>query len=204
MSPDITAITSKLLSKTNWQISKTPLRSDHLPIIITLKTKNNFRLLPGIKTFTSYNKAKWDEFTQEIEDALINTPQSTNVHTANAILTNQILLADKHHIPKGRFKKVNQPLPQHINDMIKQRNILRNSNPSDSNIKTLNDNITKLISEHKAEIWKTKLDQIGTHNKNSHTLWRTINKFKNKNPQVTPNINIKFNGHKEAITQQYK
>src|SRR6188508_3773289 len=50
----------------------------------------------------------------------------------------------------------------------------------------------------------TKLEQIGTHNKNSHTLWKTINKLKNKSPQAAPNINIKFNGNKEAITQQDK
>ena len=203
-SPDITAITSKLLDKTNWQISKTPLRSDHLPIIITIKTKSNFRLLPNIKTFTNYKKAKWDEFTQEIENALQNTPPPTNVHMANTLLTNQILLADKHHIPKGRFKKVNQPLPQHIIDIIKQRNALRNSNHLDPNIKTLNDKITKLISEHKTELWKTKLEQIGTHNKNSHTLWKTINKLKNKSPQAAPNINIKFDNNQEAITQQDK
>ena len=86
-----------------------------------------------------YKKAKWDEFTQEIENALQGTPPPTNVHIANAINTNQILLADKHHIPKGRFKKVNQPLPQHIIDIIKQRNALRNSNHLDPNIKTLND-----------------------------------------------------------------
>ena len=173
-------------------------------IIITIKTKSNFRLLPNIKTFTNYKKAKWDEFTQEIENVLQNTPPPTNVHMANTLLTNQILLADKHHIPKGRFKKVNQPLPQHIIDIIKQRNVLRNSNHLDPNIKTLNDKITKLISEHKAELWKTKLEQIGTHNKNSHTLWKTINKLKNKSPQAAPNINIKFDNNQEAITQQDK
>ena len=123
---------------------------------------------------------------------------------ANKILTNQILLADKHHIPKGRFKRINQPLPKHINDVIKQRNILRKSNPLDPNIQSLNENITKLISEHKTEQWKTKLDQIGTHNKNSHTLWRTINILKNKNPPASPNRIITFNNNKNAITQQDK
>ena len=66
---------------------------------------------------------------------------------------------------------INQPLPQHIIDIIKQRNALRNSNHLDPNIKTLNDKVTKLISEHKTEIWKTKLEQIGTHNKKlSHSM----------------------------------
>jgi hypothetical protein len=203
-SPDITTISSNLSDKTNWKLSTTPLRSDHLPIIITIKTKNNFRLLPNIKTFTNFNKAKWEDFTQEIEEALSHTQKPTNVHLANKILTNQILLADKHHIPKGRFKRVNQPLPKHINDVIKQRNILRKSNPLDPNIQSLNENITKLISDHKTEQWKTKLEQIGTHNKNSHTLWRTINILKNKSPQASPNRNIKFNNNKNAVTQQDK
>ena len=120
-SPDITTISSNLSDKANWKLSTTPLRSDHLPIIITIKTKNNFRLLPNIKTFTNFKKAKWDDFTQEIEEALLNTQPPTNVHLANKILTNQILLADKHHIPKGRFKRINQPLPKHINDVIKTK-----------------------------------------------------------------------------------
>src|SRR6188508_3100955 len=41
-SPDITTISSNLSDKANWKLSTTPLRSDHLPIIITIKTKNNF------------------------------------------------------------------------------------------------------------------------------------------------------------------
>ena len=57
---------------------------------------------------------------------------------------------------------------------------------------------------YKTEQWKTKLEQIETHNKNSHTLWKTINILKNKSPQAAPNRNIKFNNNKIAVTQQDK
>jgi hypothetical protein len=43
-----------------------------------------------------------------------------------------------------------------------------NSSSLDPNIKALSDRIAKLISEHKAEIWKTKLEQIGTQKRHPH------------------------------------
>ena len=52
------------------------------------------------RTYTNYNKANWQEFTQENEQ----TPKDHNTpHTATKILTNAILAADKHHIPKGKI-----------------------------------------------------------------------------------------------------
>ena len=133
----------------------------------------------------------------------MNTPSQDNVHLANKRLTNLILSADKHHIPKGRIKKLNQPLPKHINDLIKTRNLIRNKNPMDPSIHQRNSEITKLVNEHRTEQWKKKLEQIGDHKKNSHTLWNTINYLSGKRPPSHPNTTITFNG-KQALTPQQK
>ena len=63
-SPDITSISSNLVKQTTWK-TKTSLASDHLPIIININTKTNFRLAPSDKTFSNYRKAKWENFTNK-------------------------------------------------------------------------------------------------------------------------------------------
>lgn len=201
-SPDITCISSNLADSTTWK-TKTALTSDHLPIIITINTKSNFRLKSSNTTFTNYKKANWDKYTNEIELALRDTETPDNIHYANKFLTNVILLADKHHIPKGRRKNLHQPLPKHINDCIKERNHLRSADPTDPRIITRNKEINNLISKHRSEQWKTKLDQIGDHNKNSGTLWNTINYLRGKKPPLRTNAAINFNG-KPALSPQQK
>jgi len=62
-------------------------------------TKCNYKLQQHRKSYTNYKKADWIKFTKETKDILSNTNPIENVHTANKILTNAILMADKHHIP---------------------------------------------------------------------------------------------------------
>src|SRR5688572_1390901 len=91
-----------------------------------------------------------------------------------------------------RLKKLNQPLTKHITDIIKERNTLRATKPADPRITTLSNKITQLIGKHRAEQWKAKLDQIGDHKKNSHTLWNTINYLSGKNPPPQSNTIVKI------------
>ena len=79
------------------------LSSDHLTILITNKTKTNYKIQQHRRTYTNYNKANWREFTQEIEQTLANTETPQNARPATKILTNAILAAYKHHIPKGKY-----------------------------------------------------------------------------------------------------
>ena len=93
-SPDIT---NTLQRNTDWATMQA-LSSDHLNLHDHLQNKDKLQ-----NTYTKYNKANWQEFTQEIEQTLANTETQQNAHTATKILTNAILAADKHHIPKGKL-----------------------------------------------------------------------------------------------------
>jgi len=77
-------------------------------------------------------------------------------------------------LEKGNFAT----LPQHIKDLIQERNTLRSKNSLNPNIISLNNEITRIIGEHRTNQWKSKLDQKGLdlgHNKNKfYTTWRTI------------------------------
>ena len=101
-SPDITSITTNLYNRTHWE-TLNALNSDHLPILTTINTRTNFRLQQNRQTYTNYNKANWQNFTTETESSFRNINPPSDTHTANKILTNIILNADKHNIPKGKI-----------------------------------------------------------------------------------------------------
>src|SRR6476469_891589 len=104
-----------------------------------------------------------------MEQALSNTPAPDNVHTSNKLLTNLILTADKHHIPKRQVKTRNSILPAPIRDLLKRKNNLRRTKPTDPNLKQLNDDITKRISDHKMNLWKDKLEQNWDQPQSEHS-----------------------------------
>ena len=118
----------------------------------------------------NYHKADWTAYSQEIDQALQDTPAPTNIHIANKILTGLILQADKHHIPKGKIKTKQTPLPQAIRDKIQQRNHIRKQNRHDPSIQQLNRVIDHEINTHKRNLWKEHLNQNWNNKHNTHSL----------------------------------
>ena len=55
------------------------------------------------RTFTNNKKADWTQFIEDTESAFVQTTIPTNIHTANIFLTNIILMADSHNIPKRKM-----------------------------------------------------------------------------------------------------
>ena len=97
-SPDITTVSNTLYNRTSWT-TQHALSSDHLPIITTINIRHDYRIQQNRRTFTNYKKAGWAQFTEGTESAFAQT----NIHTANRIFTNIILMADKHNILKGNM-----------------------------------------------------------------------------------------------------
>jgi len=191
-SPDITTISSNFAKFTTWQ-TITALSSDHIPIMITINTKANTIPQHTNRCYTNYRKANWKTFTEEIETTLSDSATPTNTHTGNQILTNAILLADKHNIPKGKLNSHHTPLPEHIGNKIKLRNSTRTANPKDPNIQTLNIEINKLISNHKENQWKEKLSDKWDHKTNTFKYWKTLDHLAGKSAPSQPNRIIQFN-----------
>jgi len=134
--------------------------------------------------------ANWNRFMEDIELALYSEPDILDVHKGNKVITDLILLADKHHVPKGRIKNLLEPLPQHIKTKIKERNNICIDNHSDSGIPQLSKKITDSTGQHKTDQWKQYFDQIVDHKENSHTLWNTI---KRKNGRNSPSKKLMAN-----------
>ena len=178
-SPDITTITNTLQRNTDWATMQA-LSSGHLPILITYKTQQHRR------TYTNYKKANWQEFTQEIEQTLANT-ETPQTHTQQIkLLTNAILAADKHHVPKGKIHHTHKLLPEHIRNMIKQGNT----------------NIDKEIQNHKQALRKQHVTDNWDHKTNTHTLWKTLNSIAHKKPPQTPNTTITFDNKTTKTDKQ--
>ena len=92
--------------------------------------------------FTNYKKANWTQFTKDTELAFSQTTIPDDIHTANRIFTNIILLADKHNIPKGKMPNTSRLLPEHIVCKITQRDNINRANPCDPALIPLNHEIT--------------------------------------------------------------
>ena len=161
-SPDITSITTNLYNRTHWE-TLNALNSDHLPILTTINTRTNFRLQQNRQTYTNYDKANWQNFTTETESSFRNINPPSDTHTANKILTNIILNADKHNIPKGKIHHNCKLLPEDIHTKINTRNNIRKHNPLDPNLAQLNNEITSDIQHHKTALWKSHLDGNWDH-----------------------------------------
>ena len=133
---------------------------------------------------TLYNRTSWT--TQQ---ALI----PSNIHTANGIFTNIILMADKHNIPKGKMHSNYRLLPDHIVCKVTQRNNIRRANTCDPALKLLNAEITSDIQKYKQNLWKEHLDAHWDHRHNTHIRWKTIHGLSNRAPPPTLNTSITFN-----------
>ena len=106
-SPDITT-SSTLYNRISWT-TRHALSSDHLAIITTINIRHDCRLQWNRRTFTDCKKADWTRFT-----AFAQTTMPTNIHTANRIFTNIILMADKQNIAKGKMHSNCRLLPEDI------------------------------------------------------------------------------------------
>ena len=168
-SPDITTVSNTLYNRISWT-TQHALSSNHLPIITTINIRHDYRLQQNRRTFTNYKKADWTHFTEDTGSAFAQTTIPTNIHTANRIYTNIILMADKHNIPKGKMHSNCRLLPEDIVCKITQRNNIRRANTSDPALKLLNEEITSDIQKHKQNIWKEHLDAHWDHRHNTHTL----------------------------------
>ena len=167
----ITKITGSntLYNRTSWT-TQHALSSDHLPIITTINIRHDYILQQNRRTFTNYKKADWTQFTEDIESAFAQTTIPTNIHTANRIFTNILLMADKQYIPKGNMPSNCRLLPEDIVCKITQRNNIRRANTRDPALKLLNEEITSDIQKHKQNIWKVHLDAHWDHRHNTLSL----------------------------------
>ena len=149
-----------LYNRTLWT-TQHALSSDHLPIITTINMTTDYNKtdgpLPTTRKQTGHN-----------ESAFAQTAIPTNIHTANRIFTNIILMADKQK-KKGKMHSNCRLLSEDIVCKITQRNNIRRANTCDLALKLLNEEITSNIQKHK-QMEGALRRSLGTQAQHTHSL----------------------------------
>ena len=190
-SPDITFCSSNLTSSISWK-TITDLSSDHLPIIITLRTTTD-TFSHTRHTTTNYNRAAWEEFREttepqfrELNNRRITTEQIANNTTIhfNDIINN----ADKAHVPKGNRKHYNPNYSIDIKRLIRERNNLRKTPTPHTQITTeriheLNTQINNRLIDKQIQNFNAFKETLD-YRTNPSKLHRTVRSITNSNSGV--------------------
>ena len=111
-SPDVLLASASLITSCSWQTLST-LGSDHLPILIRLQMKTTPK--PGLRqTYVNLKKANWDRY--RLEAALGKRSLPTDCQRDEKIPRTILLKAASHHIPTGRHRLHEEPVPAEILD----------------------------------------------------------------------------------------
>ena len=148
-SPDVSLASTSLITSCSWQTMST-LSSDHLPILIRLQMKTI--TTPGRRlTYVNLKKANWDRYRQEVEAALSKRSLPTDCKRDEKIIRTVILKAASHHIPTGRHRLHEEPVPAEILDVMTRRDDLRKRVPTSPELPRLNYDIQNRIYAHKRQ-----------------------------------------------------
>ena len=146
-SPDVSLASTSLITSCSWQ-TLSMLSSDHLPILIRLQMKTTST--PGLRqTYVNLKKANWDRYRQEVETALSKRSLPTDCQRDEKIFHTVLLKAASHHIPTGRHRLHEEPVPAEILDVMTRRDDLRKRDPTSSELPRLNYDIQNRIYAHK-------------------------------------------------------
>ena len=142
-SPDVSLASASLITSCSWQTLST-LSSDHLPILIRLQIKTTPK--PGLRqTYVNLKNANWDRYRLEVEAALRKRSLQTDCQRDEKILRTILLKAASHHIPTGRHRLHEEPVPAEILDVMTRRDDLRKRYTTSSELSRLNKDIQKRI-----------------------------------------------------------
>ena len=191
-SPDITIASAHLATGARWD-PMTTLNSDHLPIIVGL---NGWFSSPpsksGPRCFTNYRKADWPSFTATTEQSFSSLPPPTSVSQGEKTMRGILLQASEAHIPRGSVPNYQPGLTAETRSLIQERDAIRQENPTDPRLPSLNHTIQKNIDTNIQQNWRETMSSCST-SQNPRKYWRTFNNLSGKCPHQDPNQPITFN-----------
>ena len=190
-SPDVSLASLSLLPYSSWE-THTTFSSDHLPIVITLDTEIKIQNSEK-RTFTNFKKADWEKFKEITETEFESMPLPVDVYKGEKIFRKIINKAAKICIPSGRIKEIIPEIPTSTARKIKERDLLRSTQPNSPHITQLNNEIFSEINTHKREKWKETIANINRKT-DSSKLFKLIKNLNGSNTKSNCNQSIKFKG----------
>ena len=190
-SPDFSLASLSLLPYASWETKK-QLGSDHLPIIVSLKTD----LSPSTsddRTFINFRRADWTGFREKTEAEFSNLPRPTNVFKGEKSFRKIINKISKVAIPHGRIKDVYPEIPTEAADLIKERDQLRLNDPHAQELSDMNKEIDAKIQQHRKDKWRAYVEDVD-RKKDPSQLFKLIKFLNGDKNNKTSNEAIKFKG----------
>ena len=129
---------------------------------------------PGLRqTYVNLKKANWDRYRLELEAALSKCSLPTDCQRDEKILRTILLKAASHHIPTGRHRLHEEPVPAEILDVMTRRDDLRKRDRTSPELPRLNKDIQKHICEHKRQKLRDFVENMD-HKTDITKLWRMM------------------------------
>ena len=104
-----------------------------------------------------------------------------------------LLKAASHHIPTGRHRLHEEPVPSEILDVMTRRDDLRKRDPTSPELPRLNYDIQNRIHAHKRQKWSDFVETLDQKT-DVTKLWRTIGGIDGRAKREAVNEAITFNG----------
>ena len=189
--PEVSLASTSLITSCSWQTLST-FSSDHLPIPIRLQMKTTST--SGLRrTYVNLKKADWDRYRQEVETALNMCSFPTYCQRDEKIFRTVLHKAASHHIPTGRHRLHEEPVPAEILDVMTRRDDLRKRDPTSPKLPRLNYDIHNRIFAHKRKKWRAFVETLD-QKIDVTKLWRTIKGIDGRAKREAVHEAITFNG----------
>ena len=112
------------------------------------------------RTYVNLKKANWDRYRQEVETALSKRSLPTDCQRDEKIFRTVLLKAASHHIPTGRHRLHEEPVPAEILDVMTRRDDLCKRDPTSPERPRLNYDIQNRIYAHKRQKWRDFVETL--------------------------------------------
>ena len=112
-----------------------------------------------------------------------------------------LLKAASHHIPTGRHRLHEEPVPAEILDVMNRRDDLRKRDPTSPELPRMNKDIQNRICVHKRKKWRDFVE-IMDQKTDVTKLWRTIKGIDGRAKREAENVAITFNGISFSSSKQ--
>ena len=136
-----------------------------------------------------------------METALSKRSLPTDYQRDENIFRTVLLKAASHHIPTGRHRLHEEPVPAEICDVMTRRDDLRKRDPTSPELPRLNYDIQNRIYAHKRQNWRDFVETLDQKT-DVTKLWRTIKGIDGRAKREAENEAITFNGISFSSSKQ--
>ena len=158
---------------------------------------------PGLRrTDVNLEKADWDRYRQEVETALNKRSLPTDCQRDEKIFRTVLLKAASHHIPTGRHRLHEEPVPAEILDVMIKRDDLRKREPTSPELPRLNYDIQNHINAHQRQKLRFFVVETLDQKTDVTKLWGTIKGIDGRAKREAENEAITFNGISFSLSKQ--